>query len=168
MPLTPELTASYEVVLHDLELERDEVHKSISELQARVKELNHSVATLTKRLNPDASPSSSSSNPSSAPNKRYTYMSGRWAILDLLADSKPRSTAEIAAALMAGGVQTRAANYANNVSAVLTTSMKEHDEARQLPDGTWVLTENGKSAIEHIRTTPRFLGALRGRSSARF
>lgn len=70
---------------------------------------------------------------------------------------KPMSTAEIAERLKAGGVQTKAANFANNVSAVLSTTMKEqHKEVQQLPDGTWELTDNGESAIEHIRTTPKF------------
>ena len=90
-------------------------------------------------------------------------MSVRWAILDLLAESEAKTTAEIAEALIAAGVQTRAANFANNVSAVLSSTMKEgHDEVQQLPDGKWQLTENGRSAIEHIRTTPRFQGAMRG------
>jgi len=90
-------------------------------------------------------------------------MSVRWAVLDLLAESEPKTTAEIAEALIAAGVQTKAANFVNNVSAVLSTTMKEaHSEVQQLADGKWQLTENGRSAIEHIRTTPKFRGAMRG------
>lgn len=71
------------------------------------------------------------------------------------------NTSEIAEALKAAGVQTRATNFANNVSAVLSTTMKEkHSEVEQLPDGRWQLTETGVNAIEYIRTTPRFRRAL--------
>lgn len=169
MPLTQDLRSSYEAVLSDLELERDETIKQVSVLQARLKELHHGITTLTKRVNSDA-PNSSSSIPSTAPTKRYSAMSTRWAILDLLADSEPKTTAEIADALKAAGIETRAANFANNVSAVLSTTMKEQhkEEVRQLSDGKWELTENGRSAIEHIRTTPKFQGALRASVSRSF
>ena len=172
MPLTTELKSSYEAVLHDLEVERNEAQEQITSLQARLKELHNSISTLTRRLSPDVSvsPSSHSLTPSRLPNRRYASMSVRWAILDLLAESEPKTTAEIAEVLIAAGVQTKAANFANNVSAVLSTTMKEqHKEVQQLPDGKWQLTENGRSAIEHIRTTPRFQFAMRGtRTYARF
>ncbi len=174
MPLTPELRSSYEAVLQDQESEYNDVQQQISAGQARLKELNNSISTLRKRLNPDASVATTSHSslvtPSRPSSKKYAYMSVRWAILDLLAESEPKATAEIAEALIMAGVQTKAANFTNNVSAVLSTTMKEqHDEVQQLPDGRWQLTENGRGAIEHIRTTPRFRGALRGiRAFARF
>jgi hypothetical protein len=174
MPLTPELRASYEAVLRDQESERNEVQQQVSAGQARLKEIHNSIATLLKRLNPEAAttnPTSSSLTPSRQSSKKYVAMSVRWAILDLLLDSqKAMTTAEIAESLIAAGIQTRAANFANNVSAVLSTTMKEeHSEVQQLPDGKWELTENGKSAIEHIRTTPKFRGAMRGtRTFARY
>jgi hypothetical protein len=166
MPLTPELRASYEDVLRDQESERDEIQQQISAGQARLKELHNSISTLLKRINPDTAPipQSNSVTPSRPPNRKYTFMSVRWAILDLLIDSKPMATAEIAEALLAAGIQTKAANFANNVSAVLSTTMKEqpHVEVNQLQDGKWELTESGKRAIEHIRTTTKFRSALRG------
>ncbi len=163
MPLTPELRASYEAVLRDQESERDEVQQQVSAGQARLKEVHNSISTLLKRLNPDAVTSPSSSvNPPRQSSRKYAYMSVRWAILDLLAESEPKTTAEIAEALIAAGVQTKAANFVNNVSAVLSTTMKEAHGEVQLADSKWQLTENGKSAIEHIRTTPKFRGAMRG------
>jgi hypothetical protein len=166
MPLTPDLRASYEAVLRDQESERDEIQQQVSAAQARLKELHNSITTLQKRLNPDALAtisSSSSVTPSRPPSRKYASMSVRWAILDLLAESEPKATAEIAEALIAAGVQTRAANFANNVSAVLSTTMKEqHHEVQQSPEGKWELTEKGRGAIEHIRTTPRFRGAMSG------
>jgi hypothetical protein len=168
MPLTPELRASYEAVVRDQELERDEVQQQVSAGQARLKELHNSISTLLKRINPDTAtiPQSNSVTPSRPPSRKYTFMSVRWAILDLLAESEPKTTAEIAEALIAAGVQTKAANFVNNVSAVLSTTMKEaHAEVQQLPDSRWQLTENGRSAIEHIRSSPKFRGATRGTRS---
>jgi hypothetical protein len=162
MPLPADLKSSYDAVLNDLKAERDENVRLISTYQARLKELNASISTLSKRANADnASPSSLV--PSRPANQKYASMSVRWAILDRLADSEKNTTAEIAEALLAGGIQTRAANFANNVSAVLTTTMKEeHKEVEQQPDGKWRLTDKGKEAIEYIRTTGRFQLALRG------
>ena len=163
MPLSSELKAHYDAVLHDLESEKVEVQQQVGALQARLKELHTSILTLSKRLDPNTplSPSSISSRP---PNQKYSNISVRWAILDLLNDSPAMATAEIADTLLKSGIQTRATNFANNVSAVLTTTMKEeHQEVQQLPDGKWELTDKGKDAIEYIRTTSKFLGALHGR-----
>jgi hypothetical protein len=66
------------------------------------------------------------------------------------------ATAPLADALKAAGVQSKAAIFANNVSAVLSTTMKEANEVQQLPDGRWELTETGIGKIEHIRATPKF------------
>jgi hypothetical protein len=160
MPLPADLKLHYDAVLGDLQAERDEIVKAISSQQSRLREINASIFTLSKRVNTDnAPPHSADLQPA---NQKYASMSVRWAILDLLMDSGQKSTADIAGALIAAGVETRAENFANNVSAVLSTTMKHHNEVEQLTDGKWQLTQNGKSAIEHIRTTPRFQAALRG------
>jgi hypothetical protein len=152
MPLPEFLKTHYEAVLDDLKKERLDIQQNLASLNLRMRELNGSIDTLEKRINPD--PFSAAGRPSQ---QRYANISVRWAILDLLFNSKALLTSEIAEALKAGGVQTKAANFANNVSAVLTTTMKDrHDEVRQLPDGRWELTETGRSAIEYIRTSPKF------------
>lgn len=156
MPLSNELKASYEAVLRDLEAERQQVHAQIAPLQARLKELHGNIISLSKRINPDAVAPPRLITPLRSQNLKYASISVRWAILDLLKNSQPMSTSEIAEALKQAGVQSRAANFANNVSAVLTTTMSGHTEVEQLPDGKWQLTENGENAIEHIRTTPKF------------
>jgi hypothetical protein len=154
MTLTSDLKANYEAVLRDLEDNRQQVQQQLAVLQAELKQLHNSISTLSKRLNPDAPPRPLA--PPRPQNLKYANISVRWAILDLLNDSQAMATAEIAEALKSAGVQTRAANFANNVSAVLSTTMKEHGEVQSLPDGKWELTENGKQAIGHIRTTPKF------------
>jgi hypothetical protein len=159
MPLNSDLKSHYEAVLQDLESERQQVQQQIAASQARLKELHTSIVTLTKRINPDAP--SYPTAPLRPAHTKYTNISVRWAILDFLNDSQAMTTPEIAEALKAAGIQTRAANFANNVSAVLSTTMcKEHAEVQQLPDGKWELTEKGQDAIAHIRTTPRFRRAV--------
>lgn len=158
MSLNADLREKYEAVLHDLEAECQQIKQQLATLHARLKELQGSAITLTKRINSD---STSPIIPVHSPNTRYANISVRWAILDLLKNSqRPMSTAEIAEALTHAGVQTRATNFANNVSAVLSTTMREHKEVQQFPDGKWELTDNGDNAIEHIRTTPKFRRAL--------
>ncbi|SRR6266536_1375643 len=160
MPLATEVKTSYEVVLRDLQAERDVVQQQLDNLHAQLKEINSGISTVSKRLHPD-SPSSHSPLSFRPPNQKYANTSVRWAILDLLADSEAMTTAQIAETIKAGGVPTRASNFVNNVSAVLTTTMKEkHKEVQQLPDGRWELTDNGRNAIAHIRTNPKFRRGL--------
>ena len=71
------------------------------------------------------------------------------------------SASDIAEALKAGGVQSEAANFANNVFAFMTTTMKSKQEVVSLPDGKWKLSPNGESAITHIQATDKFWSFLR-------
>lgn len=154
MPLTGDLKAHFEAVLQHLEAERQQKQQEVAAGQARIKELNTSITTLSRTLNPDAPLRSSSSlRPASL---KYANISVRWAILDILHDSGPMLTASLADALKAAGVQTRAANFVNNVSAVLSATMKEASEVQQSSDGHWELTKTGVEKIEYIRTTPKF------------
>lgn len=163
MPLTNEERSSYETVRRLQEAQRQESQEQISYHQSRVRDLNTSISLISKALDSDATPPRLLQSTRSQTDK-YSNMSVRWAILDLLSTSPPMSTPEIAEALKSGGIETTAANFANNVSAVLSTSMKErHNEVQQLPDGKWELMESGRRAIEHIRTTPKFRSATRSR-----
>jgi hypothetical protein len=146
-----------EAVVRELTNRRDTFQQQIATLQAKLRELNTAIATVSAldTSDSDPSPRAISTRP---PSQKYANISVRWAILDFLNDSEPKATSEIAESIRAAGVQTRAANFTNNVSAVLSTNMKEqHKEVEQLPDGRWQLTEKGRQAITHIRSTPRFL-----------
>jgi hypothetical protein len=146
----------------DLKAERTDVQQQLAALSAKMRELNNSIDLLGKRINPD-SPTPSTLLVGNS--RSYANISVRWAILDTLQDSGPMTTADIAERLKAAGVMTRAANFANNVSAVLSTTMKErHQEVQQSTDGKWSLNENGKQAISHIRTTPKFRAAVVGKA----
>lgn len=167
MPLSSDLKASYEAVLQDLDSQRADVQHQVGELQKRLHDLNHSIGTISRHLSPET-PSSPLliSRPASS---KYANSSVRWAVLDLLSDSEPKTTAEIADALLTGGIPTKAANFANNVSAVLTTTMKEtRKDVEQLPDGKWRLTESGHATIEYIRSKRDSRSANRRGRYARF
>ncbi|HEX7285882.1 MAG TPA: hypothetical protein VF532_06845 [Candidatus Angelobacter sp.] len=153
MPLDNESMGHVDAVLQLLEAEKDQVQKQVAAGQARLQEINASIITV-KSLNSTASSLQSLS--SRPPQSKYANISVHWAILDFLHDSGAMFSASIADALKAAGVRTRAANFVNNVSAVLSTTMKEHNEVQFLPDGRWELTESGINKIEHIRTTPKF------------
>ncbi len=160
MPVDAQTKAAYESAYRGYEAERLEIIKELAALNARLKEVQATQSSLRRRIDPDtaSNPSSISLRPSS---EKYARISTRWAILDLLNQSpEGMSTSEIAEALKAGGIQTEAVNFANNVSAVLSTSMKTaKNEVESLPDGRWKLTPKGEAAIAHIHTTPRFLRA---------
>jgi hypothetical protein len=162
MPLDGELKAHYEAVLQHLEAQRDEVQQQVAALQARLNDLHHSISTISSTLNVETP--SLTAPPNSRPaNQKYANMSVRWAILDWLNDTQPQSTSEIADALLTAGVRTRAANFANNVSAVLTGMRDMEHEVQQVADSKWELTDKGKSCIAYLRGTPKFRAALRGR-----
>lgn len=161
MPLTNDKKAQYEAVKHDLEEERRQKLEQIASLNADVRDLNASINTLSKRIDPDATEPYPSTTPI-RPALKYANLSVRWAILDLLHGSTPKATGEIAEALKAGGIPTNAANFANNVSAVLTTTMKENGEVTQVAD-KWELTDRGKEKIEHIKTTSKYRRGLSSR-----
>ena len=90
--------------------------------------------------------------------QKYASISVHWAILHLLSEAKqPMTSAEIAEALTAAGVKTRAANFTNNVSAVLSANMRpKGEEEVEMIDGKWMLTEKGRNKIAFIIANPKF------------
>lgn len=148
----------YEIVLKDLESERAIVHQEVADLQRKLKELDFNIASLSRRLNATGGAIAPHQQSIFPPDQKYAFISVRWAILDLLNDSGPMATADIAETLKASGVRTKATNFSNNVSAVLSTSMRPKDQEEvEVVDGKWKLTERGRNAIYHIRMTPKFL-----------
>ena len=146
-----DLKAHLQAVLEHYCKGRDQTHAQVSELQAKLREQNNTIASLSRELYGSSAPAFTR-----VASQKYASISVRWAILDLLSESSPLSTADIADILKREGVATRAANFTNNVSAVLATTMKGAEEVQQTSDGKWELTEKGKNAIYHIRTSPKF------------
>ena len=80
-------------------------------------------------------------------------MSVRWAILLLLSETgTAMAVAEIATALQAGGIQSKAADFNANVTSVLS-GMKTKREEVDVAEGRWRITDVGLSAIDYIRAT---------------
>jgi hypothetical protein len=159
-----EVKEVFEATIRYLEAERIEIMQQLAPLQARLREVQGTQATLLKRVNLDTA--LQPPTPIRPTSQKYARISVRWAILDLLNDSDGMTTAEISEALMAGGIQTRANNFTNNVSAVLTSTMqKDHQEVEQLSDGSgkWKLTLTGVSAISYLRSTEKFQRACGSR-----
>jgi hypothetical protein len=147
-----DIRAHLKVVLDHYCQARDATQAQLNESQAKLKEQNNTIASLSRELYGTTAPVFTR-----AISQKYALISVRWAILDLLAGSGPLSTADIADILKRQGVTTKAANFLNNVSAVLSTTMKiGAQEVQQNPDGKWELTEKGKNAMSHIRTSPKF------------
>ncbi len=159
---TEEVKAVFEATIRYLEAERLEIMQQLAPLQERLREIQRTQAVLLKRISPrTASTDSATSTLIRPQSQRYSSISVRWGILDLLNESAGMTTSEIADALTAGGIRTRAANFANNVSSVLTSTMqRDHNEVQQLPDGRWKLTQVGESAIRYLQSTEKFQRAV--------
>jgi hypothetical protein len=145
-----ELRIVYGPALSDLQARRDATYSSLVEHQRRLLELDNLIAGIMRIVNP--------TNPAVVvASKKYANISVRWAILDLLsAAGAPKTTADIAEALKEAGVVTKAANFTNNISAVLSSTMKGKGEVAQNSDGLWELTERGSNAISHIQASAEF------------
>lgn len=160
MPITPELKSSYEAVLKDLESERATVHEEVASLQRKLRELDQGIASLYRRLGVPAVTAARAATQSRFPSdKKYADISVHWALLHfLLCEAKtPMTTSEIADGLKAGGVQTRAANFTNNVSAVLSSNMRpKGEEEVEMIDGRWRLTETGRNKATHVIMSEKF------------
>ena len=169
MILTEELRSQYQAVLKDLITRRSGHQKEANEHQRAIRELDPTIAGISKLLEGGvplqgtlpltAAPAPIPIRPTVASQgRRYATVSTRWAILDLLDRSDPMSPSDIADALLAEGIHTKAEKFANNVSAVLSDMKSPRGEVDS--NGTkWEITERGRNAISHIRTTRRIMPA---------
>lgn len=154
MSVSDDVKTAYELVVRDLETEKQQLCEQNAAINARIKELHSSIQSLRRRISPETSSALPPSSGIRFPNKKYVNVSVRWAILDLLNGTEGTNTSEIADSLLAGGIQTKAANFANNVSAVLD-AMTKKSEVHKTTAGVWQLTETGKSACDHIWNNPK-------------
>ncbi|MBI2687438.1 MAG: hypothetical protein HYX27_14085 [Acidobacteria bacterium] len=165
MKINDQLKPQYTAVISDLEVERDAIHKELGALQKRIRELDNTLVTLRHRVDPGYAPPSKivelrHRDPSFPENEKYTRIGVRWAILHLLGERGPLATADIADALVQRGVRTKAANFTNNVSAMLTATMRtKGSEEVESVASKWQLTENGRNKLAKIVASPDFLNA---------
>jgi hypothetical protein len=147
---TDDARTVYGPALSDLQARRNATYSQLVEDQRRLRELDNLIAGISRIISP-------TSPTGMVTSRKYVNISVRWAILDLLSTAVvPMATADIAEALKDAGVVTKAANFTNNISAVLSSTMKGKDEVMQGSNGLWELTERGRNAISHIRDSAEF------------
>jgi hypothetical protein len=173
-----DLRAHYDAVIKDLFARRSEHQRAIGIHQRAVAELDQLIAGMSKNYEePVPGEASATTSKPLSDNKRaasfrtsqpprFATISVRWAILYLLDENESLSTSEIADALQAGGIRSKASNFNNNVSAVLSNMKTGRDEVDQIGD-KWTITETGRSAINHIRANFRARRSWNSRDSVR-
>jgi hypothetical protein len=151
--MADELKMVYGPALDDLQMRRKNTYAQVSELQRQLRELDNLIAGISRIISPTNSVAATSPDV-----RKYANISVRWAILDLLSTAAaPMATADIAEALRNEGVVTKATNFTNNISAVVSSTMKGvKGEVAQTSDGKWELTDRGRNSIVHIRTSTEF------------
>jgi hypothetical protein len=160
LELSPELRTSYEHVLKDLEEKRVVVQAELAVRQKRLRDLHEKIAGLYREIGvlvPSPALTERRVVPFQ-PEQKYAMISVHWAILHLLSEAKqPMTTAEIAEALAAAGVKTKAANFVNNVSSMLSTTLRpKGEEEVEASDGRWRLTETGRNKTAFIVASSKF------------
>jgi hypothetical protein len=160
--LTPELKGSYERVVKDLEEKRSVIHAELTVRQKRLRDLNERIAGLYREMGSPVPPTVATVGERKIvtlqPDQKYSMISVHWAILHLLSEAKqPMTTAEIADALTAAGVKTKAANFVNNVSAMMSTTLRTRGEEEvEAKDGRWQLTDVGRNKTAFIVASSKF------------
>ncbi len=93
----------------------------------------------------------------SATSGKYSGMSVRWAILNLLAEDAiaPLPTAEVAATLQKGGISSGGKNFGANVSAVLSQMTNGRKETEQA-EGGYCISEHGREVWDGIKKTEKY------------
>ena len=137
-----EMSKHYQAVLNDLEQRRQHCQKELAELE-------QAIAFMRKPFPPQAAHNV-------YPGK-YSNMSVRWAILNLLAEdaAAPMPTSEVAEALQEGGISSRGKNFSSNVSAVLSQMTRERNETEQVGGG-YRISEHGREVWEGIKNTEQY------------
>jgi hypothetical protein len=147
----------YRLVINDLQVRWD---RRIEELKIQDSELK-SIALALKGLQALMGSGNSASAPDSQPqpphsNAPYAGISVRWAILYLLAEhtTEAMATGQIAKALLAGGIVTKGANFAANVSAVIGGMVRTRKEVEDTGSG-YQLTTTGREMWMGIKESPQ-------------
>jgi hypothetical protein len=146
----------YRAVLEDLQKQRNLLNLKITEIDQAISSLHRLIPEDVKPDMPVQAHVKTHVVPigqlSLGTVGRYSGMSVRWAILNLLSEDAtgPMSTGEIAVALRQGGITSNAASFAGNVSAILSVMSRQKGEVSAVENG-WVISPIGRQAWAHIR-----------------
>jgi hypothetical protein len=153
----------YSAVLADMRSRKQRLETELAELETviqsilRLRALNGEGGGETPQHPAQAPKPITVGRPSAT---RFHGISVRWAILWHLSEEAARreKTGEIADALRAGGFQSNAANFSNQVSGVLSL-MKVKKEVESTEDGTYAITDEGRRTWQLIRQGEKFRSA---------
>lgn len=136
-----EMSKHYQAVLNDLEQRRQSCQKELAELEQAIAFMRKPIPLQTLNVYPG----------------KYSDMSVRWAILNLLAEDAvaPMPTSDIAEALQQGGISSRGKSFNSNVSAVLSQMTREREETEQIGSG-YRISEHGRAVWEGIKNTEQY------------
>jgi hypothetical protein len=128
--------------------------------QLKIEEIDSAITVLRRMWPVESGVSVSTAGLASKPDElpytvtagKYTGMSVRWAVLNLLSEdtTKPLTTGLIADALEAGGIVSSSKTFAGNVSAVLSGMNHERNEVISTNDG-WIISDKGREVWAHIK-----------------
>lgn len=171
--MNSDLKAHYEVVLSAEKAEREKLCAEIKRLNQQLKQRDAVIAALaTSIANEDAAraltkplpfsqPVGLAAMPQSTPNALiFAGISVRWAILSLMGDHTPASdalgTAEMADALIAGGVRSGGQNFAANVSAVVSDMVNNRQELESAGEGKYRINQHGREVWQGIKASRQY------------
>lgn len=149
-------TQSLQDALHHLEIRyknlREEIH-AVEQGMSGIRAVLARDASLLVQIPRNSGPQHIPISPSG----RYAGMSVRWGVLQYLAEdaTEPASTAEIAGALLGGGMTTNGRDFISNVSAVISVMVNKRGELNGA-DGKYRLTDNGRAAWTAITGTNQY------------
>lgn len=156
-----DLYNNYAAVLQDLTSKRDAISSELKQIEAAIAAVSaaiasHSEGPLAKPLpfTPPITPPTPSIVPS---DQKYSGMSVRWAVLNLMAEDTAEAlrTSEIAEMLQAHGVRPGGQNFTSNVSAVVSDMTKKKGELT-VEDGRYQITDHGRDVWVGIKRTPQY------------
>ena len=134
------------------------------EFKKEMEGIEETISGLTKMLGNQHQPVSlPAPHPVVTTAERYTGISVRWAILNLLGEDAhgPMSSAQIADTLKNGGIISNGQNFTSNVSAVISDMTNKRSELESTDSG-YRLSENGRAAWNAIKHSAKYIN----RSSA--
>jgi hypothetical protein len=153
-------TQILQAALRDLELRQKDLREEMTAVEAGIAGIRAVLArdaSLLVQIPQNANPLQASISQAT----RYAGMSVRWGVLQYLAEDAngPASTAEIAAALLKGGMTTQGRDFISNVSAVISVMVNKRQELEPITGegaGSYRLTQTGHSAWHAIKMTNQY------------
>jgi hypothetical protein len=152
-------TSLYQQTLNALQERRTKCLEEVQKLDSAISALSATMTAAPPIWSPPQPPPFHIAKPSDH-QKRYSYMSVRWAILKFFAEGmigygrgQAATSADISAELLSGGNE-RASKP--TVSAVVSDMVNKRNELQTTDSGGFMLTDNGKAAWAAIRQSARY------------